>query len=129
MEISDKTVVNWSSFCREVCVDWVFRNRRQIGGPGTIVKIDESKFGRRKYNRGGIVEGQWVFGGIQRGNASNFFAVPVENRNAETPIQLIRDWILPGTTIISECWKAYDTIRGGRGISTQWGMVRTSVYW
>ena len=35
-----------------------------IGGQGKIVKIDESKFGKRKYNKGRLVEGQWVLGGI-----------------------------------------------------------------
>ena len=30
------------------------------------MEIDESKFGRRKYNVGRLVEGQWVFGGICR---------------------------------------------------------------
>ena len=110
IKTSHSTVVDWSSFCREVCLDWVFENRRQIGGPGTIVEIDESKFGRRKYNRGRLVEGQWIFGGVQRGNSGNFFVVPVENRDADTLIQIIREWVLPGTTIISNYWKAYNTL-------------------
>ena len=119
VEATDKTVVDWSNFCREVCLDWFrevcldwfYRKRCQIGGPGTIVETDESKFGWPKYNRERIVEGQWVFGGIQQGNARNFFVVPVENRNAETLIQLIKDWILPETTIISDCWKSYNTLQ------------------
>ena len=28
------------------------------------VEIDESKFGKTKFNRGRYIEGQWVFGGI-----------------------------------------------------------------
>ena len=30
------------------------------------MQIDESKIGNRKYHRGHVVEGQWVFGGIAR---------------------------------------------------------------
>ena len=37
------------------------------GGEGEVVKIDESKFGKRKYHRGHYVKGQWVFGGTERG--------------------------------------------------------------
>ena len=37
-----------------------------LGGPGTIVAIDEAKFGKRKYSRGRLVEGSWVIGGVQR---------------------------------------------------------------
>lgn len=44
-------------------------NTYTVGGFGQVVKIDESKFGRRKYHRGHRVEGQWVFGGVQRETA------------------------------------------------------------
>ena len=40
----------------------------RIGGNNAIVEIDESKFGRRKYNRGHRVEGVWVVGAVERIN-------------------------------------------------------------
>lgn len=42
------------------------------GGVGKVFEIDKSKFGRRKYYRGHRVEGQWVFGGVER-MTSKFF--------------------------------------------------------
>ena len=50
---------------REVCEVALFERREKIGGPGKLVQIDESKIGKRKYHRGHVVEGQWVFGGIE----------------------------------------------------------------
>lgn len=35
----------------------------------------------------------------------NVFVSPVENRTADTLLTIIKDWIKPGTTIISDCWK------------------------
>ena len=35
-------------------------NFDKIGRPGHVIEIDEDKFGHGKYNRGGVVEGQWV---------------------------------------------------------------------
>ncbi|CAI6355836.1 unnamed protein product [Macrosiphum euphorbiae] len=81
----------------------------KLGGCGRTVEIDESKFGRRKHHRGHRVEGQWVFGGYER-ETGNCFMIPVENRTAETLLVIIKDWIKPGTTIISDCWRAYNTL-------------------
>ncbi|KAM0688071.1 Phosphotyrosine-binding domain [Conglomerata obtusa] len=39
-----------------------------VGGPGIIVEIDESKFGRSKYHRGHAVEGVWIVGMVERWN-------------------------------------------------------------
>ena len=64
LKLSHRTICDWASFCREVCIDWAIKKTaKDIGGPGTIVEIDESKFGKRKYNVGRKIEGQWVFGG------------------------------------------------------------------
>ena len=35
-----------------------------VGGEIHVVQIDEAHFGHRKYNRGRMIKGQWIFGGI-----------------------------------------------------------------
>ena len=63
-----------------------------------------------KYHRGKRVEGKWVFGGVER-DTGKCFLEPVENRTAQTLMTLIEEWILPGSIIISDCWKSYSTIK------------------
>ena len=61
----ESTVIDWYNYCREVSADRIMNHHAgQIGGPGMTVEIDESKFGKTKFNRGRYIEGQWVFGGI-----------------------------------------------------------------
>ena len=60
LEISDHTIVDWYNFCRDVCVDILLFDNKKIGGPSHIVEIDESKFGKRKFNVGRRVDGCWV---------------------------------------------------------------------
>jgi transposase-like protein len=111
--VAEHTAADWASFCREVCGLFLRNKSEKIGGPGKIVEIDESKFGKRKYHRGRPVDGQWVFGGIERGSKRSFFAV-VEKRDADTLIPIIEAYVEPGSTIITDCWKAYSTL-GERG--------------
>ncbi|KAL5470816.1 hypothetical protein EMCRGX_G028842 [Ephydatia muelleri] len=63
MEVAAQTAVDWYNFIRDVCAQYFIDHPAIIGGPGVEVEIDESKFGKRKYNRGRQVEGHWVFGG------------------------------------------------------------------
>jgi hypothetical protein len=44
---------------------------------------------------------------VERGSKKAFSA-PVSNRNTDTIIRLIRDYVLPGTIIITDLWRAYD---------------------
>ena len=71
-----------------------------------IIEIDESKFGRRKYNRGQYSEGHWVFGGIERLTGES----EAEKRDAATLIPIIEEYIQPGSTIYSDQWKAYSSL-------------------
>lgn len=87
----------------------MIERQKPLGGLGRTVEIDESKFGRRKYNRGKHVEGQWVFGLIERETARTVL-VPVDLRNREILLPIIQHWVLPSTTIISDLWKAYDCL-------------------
>ncbi|XP_068233875.1 uncharacterized protein, partial [Palaemon carinicauda] len=109
LKLNNHTIVDWCSFCREVLISWGLRHSRKIGGPGLTVEIDESKFGKRKYNVGRVIEGQWVFGGICRETRDLFF-VPVQDRSAETLLAIICQYIAEGTTVISDCWKAYNCL-------------------
>ena len=56
-----------------MCLQIAILDNEQIGGPGIVVGVDESKFGKRKYHRGRKVDGCWVFGGIERVGKKCFF--------------------------------------------------------
>lgn len=80
--------------------------QKSIGGLNKIVELDEAKIGKRKYNTGRIIRGQWVFGGIER-NTKKVFVLPVSNRNSETLLSMIRKYVLPGTIIHTDMWRGY----------------------
>lgn len=110
---SAHTIADWKKFLRDICQDHFVRNPRQIGGPGRTVEIGETLFNRRKYNVGRISEPVWVFGGYDPTEKEGFL-VSVPNRNAETLLPLIKKYILPGSTVVSDCWKEYSK-GGGEG--------------
>ena len=110
-KLSIEKILDWYNYCREVCADRIMNHYAgPIGGPGTTVGIDESKFGKMKYHRGRPIEGKWVFGGICR-ETKACFLVPVERRDRDTLLPIIRAHILPGTRVMSDLWKAYDCLK------------------
>ncbi|XP_072030239.1 uncharacterized protein, partial [Amphiura filiformis] len=106
MGLNPTTTCSWHYKCRDICEYLVMEKPEKIGGPGKVVQIDESKIGKRKYNKGHLVEGQWVFGGIEE-DGRGAFLVCVEERSQAVLLPIIQKWILPGTHIISDGWKAY----------------------
>lgn len=112
--LNQHTLVSYARLLRAVVYHEMIAKRKPIGGFGYVVEIDETKVGKRKYNRGHRVEGQWVFGGICR-ETGDVFMIPVEKRDAATLIPLIVDWIAPGSVIMSDCWKAYSCLNNIEG--------------
>ncbi|GFT71115.1 mitotic-spindle organizing protein 2A [Trichonephila clavipes] len=87
----------------------VLKESEPLGGEGKIVEIDESMFGKMKYGKGKNVNGQWVFGGVERNSNKCFFRV-VPNRTKEEHLSVTKEWVIPGSIIISDCWKAYNCL-------------------
>jgi len=83
----------------------------KIGGDGVVVEIDESKFGKRKYNRGHHVDGVWVFGMVERTEERRIILVSVPNRSAETLTQLAQRYIEQSSTIYSDMWRGYASFK------------------
>ena len=68
-----ETICDYKRYCHEICMNIVMdESHYQIGGPGKVIEIDESKFGKRKHHKGRIVDGQWVFGGICKEDQESF---------------------------------------------------------
>uniref|UniRef100_A0A0L8GBQ3 ISXO2-like transposase domain-containing protein n=1 Tax=Octopus bimaculoides TaxID=37653 RepID=A0A0L8GBQ3_OCTBM len=51
----------------------------------------------------------WVFDALER-DTRRCFLVAVEDRSADTLLEIIQERILPGTTIISDLWRSYNTL-------------------
>lgn len=58
----NETFVDWRNYMREVCLKALRDpNLPKMGGPGQVIQIDESLMrGKRKYNRGRLLHGNWV---------------------------------------------------------------------
>jgi transposase-like protein len=114
LELSANTVRSWYSKIRgRVCKHSTWETAHPpIGGFGKVVEIDESVVSRRKYHRGRLVKEKWVFGGVERcaGTSKPFFIELVPNRTANTLLEVIQRRIAPGTTIMSDGWRAYRNI-------------------
>lgn len=106
---SGPTVVDWARFCRDLCVYHFEQSDTTIGGPTSVVEIDETMVVKRKNNRGRMLAAGWLFGGIERRNDGEFrcFLRLVYNRSAPHLTYLIRQHVAVGTHIITDGWAAY----------------------
>lgn len=119
LEIDKNTVSAYKKLFRtHIKNKQLINKRNKIGGRNKIVEIDETKIGKRKYNRGHKVEGSWVIGGIERSTLKNkiknenkrLFMCPIPKRNAENIEKIISKYIKKGTTVYTDLWKGYKNI-------------------
>ena len=82
-----------------------------IGEPGIIVEVDESKFGKRKYNRGHGVDGVWVLGMVERTPQRRIITLIVPDRKAHTLVSILKKYVHPDSCIYSDCWKGYFNLK------------------
>lgn len=113
-ECSSETICDWYNYCREIIVAKFIEkqeNKGLIGGSGKIVQIDEAKFGRRKYQRGRLVEGHWLLGMIE--DKSEDFRLemcPNNQRTTEVLIPLIQKHVATGSIVHTDEWRAYNKL-------------------
>jgi hypothetical protein len=98
-----------------VYLDSVFENEGLIGGSDCYVEIDESKIGKRKYNRGRMVDGTWKIGMIERRNDGELGRFRIEicpnnERNEENLVELIRKLVVVGSNIETDGWASYQNL-------------------
>lgn len=112
LSVNPKKVRTFFKAIRQCMAEDLLSSNGMIGGPGTIVEIDESKFGKRKYHRGRRVVGKWVLGGVTRGSSECFLVqCPDNKRDANTLCLLILQFVRPGTTIITDQWGGYNPLQ------------------
>jgi hypothetical protein len=103
----EHTVTEFFVYLRELVADSLEEEDIVIGGEGIVVELDESKFGKRKYNRGHHVEGVWVFGGVERTPERKVFLTMVEKRDAHTLRSIILKHVHPGSILVTDFWRGY----------------------
>lgn len=109
------TITDWCGHIAQAVAYYQDVHVQKIGGPGKEVEVDESKFARRKYNRGHCVgDKSWVFVVVERVMQQNgkyragaMHAIPTMNRGAPTCAAFLRFYVEPGSKVFSDCWKGY----------------------
>jgi transposase-like protein len=119
LEIDKNTISKYSKIFRKYLKGKQLLNKKnKIGGRNSIVELDETKIGKRKYNRGHRVEGVWVIGGIERSKLKNkienenkkLFMLPIEKRDSESIENIVLKHVKKGTTVYTDLWKGYNNL-------------------
>jgi hypothetical protein len=107
---SPNTVSDYMAHYRQLVGESLDTDDTVVGGPGISVYVDESKFGRRKYNRGHRVEGVWVIGGVDSTPERNMFAETIETRDRDSIVAALTRHIAPESIVVTDCWRGYSGI-------------------
>uniref|UniRef100_A0A0L8FX66 ISXO2-like transposase domain-containing protein n=1 Tax=Octopus bimaculoides TaxID=37653 RepID=A0A0L8FX66_OCTBM len=101
--VSKVTAIQWYEHCREICSQKLLKDKKKLGGPNHVVKVDESLMFRRKNEVGRVVQLFWVVGFYDNIQKKRLFAT-LQDRKAETLEALIIENIEPGSIILTDQW-------------------------
>ena len=73
-------------------------------------RLMNSNSASARLNQGRRVDGAWIFGGIERDNPERSLLVCIADRTAATLIPLIKQYIKPGTRILSDRLQSYNQL-------------------
>jgi transposase-like protein len=108
--VNKKTITKILKKTSRILIPKYYEASEEIGGQHVIVEVDESKLGKRKYNRGHHVEEVLVLGMVERGESKRIKLVTVDNRNNKTLTNKLRSNLNPESTVLSDCWKGYSSL-------------------
>ncbi|ENN75964.1 hypothetical protein YQE_07498, partial [Dendroctonus ponderosae] len=97
MEVATDNVEITADDTEDIFIFWVNQQSSQIGGEGKIVEIEWCSGGH-------LVEGPWIFGGIEK-STGQFFVVPTEDSSSATFLHIFQEKVRPGSTVVSDIWK------------------------
>lgn len=109
VEISSATIAYYFKLFRELIfalVEDIKNETGPIGGEDSIVEVDECLIGDRKYNRGRFKIAQWIVGMVER-NTGNVRFEAVSSRDKDVLFNILKKYIHPSSTVITDCWKGY----------------------
>ena len=87
-----------------IYLDGLYEDLGPIGGAEHLIEIDEMKMGRRKYNRGRVVDGSWILGFIDIVTKCVWKYAPTTNEIVKH-FHLIEKHVAPDSCIFTDCWK------------------------
>lgn len=113
-EISSATISSYYKTFRELLyatVGSIINEHGLLGKKkGSIVEVDESLVGSRKYNRGRFKNGHWIIGMIER-HTNNVRFERIDNRDKDTLLLVLKKYVHKNATIITDCWKGYTNLK------------------
>lgn len=107
---SPETICRFYKYFRQLVTSDLREEDQIIGGEGVAVEIDETKLGKRKYNRGHRVDGVWIVVGIERTEQKKVFLIQVPNRSANILHEIIQRHVRPGSIIHTDLWRGYSNL-------------------
>lgn len=97
-----KVIIGWNKKCLETCKLIMEMKNDPLGGEGKFVEVFDCTFKDKESVK-------WGFCALETRSTKSLYAV-IEDKTSTSIVQLLGNYILPGTTVISLFWAAYKNL-------------------